>query len=234
MDNAAHARRWLQCVCVPAAVLHYTLLVGANRPPHTHTHSTHARTHILPIKSTEDWHYPAEEGAEMQALLDTGLRVGGLHCDSNTSGTLTLLLANGSSATARVPGDRIFGWTLRGFLCSDSDASWPSPERSSDAERSPGRPAWSARSAGGVAVLEFDSARWGLVAFLGPAGRLGHGDVLVSGGHVFRKGVGRVPALRRPALDPRLTTSAYYEQALADPADALTKAMEGSTPFKGQ
>ena len=47
--------------------------------------------------------------------------------DPAISPLLTLLLANGSSATARVPGDMVFGWTLRGYLRSPSD---PAPAKS--------------------------------------------------------------------------------------------------------
>lgn len=48
-----------------------------------------------PIQPAEDWHYPAEEATEMQALLDTGLHVTRLDADSNVSGVLTLGLSNG-------------------------------------------------------------------------------------------------------------------------------------------
>jgi hypothetical protein len=77
-----------------------------------------------------------------------------------------------------------------------------------------------------LVVLEFESARWGFVAFLGLAGRLGVGGM--SGGHGFRKGVGRPSDLRAPQLNPQLTSAAYYTAALADPADRLKQAMENA------
>ena len=80
-----------------------------------------------------------------------------------------------------------------------------------------------------MAVLEFDSARWGYMAFLGPTGRLNASGV--SGGQGFRKGVGKVSALRQPKQDPRIGTDAYYTAALADPTDALARATEQSSSF---
>ena len=133
-----------------------------------------------PVPPTDDWHYPAEEASEMQALSRAGLQVTRMHAASNVSGSLTLRLANGSTATAWQPGDMLFGWTLRGFLVTVAADDG---------------------LADGLAVLELNAARWGLIAFLGPGARLDPSGV--SGGHVFRKGVGRVAALRRPPLDLR-------------------------------
>lgn len=67
----------------------------------------------------------------MVALLDSpacisqGLRVVRLHADSNVSGTISILLANGTSGTARLPGDSVVGWTLRGFLTSTDIPTGP-------------------------------------------------------------------------------------------------------------
>ena len=170
-----------------------------------------------PLLPTDDWHYPAEEASETQALLGSGLHVTELSADSNATGTLTLEVANGSAATLHLPGDQAFGWTLRGFLSAGrgggggggggGDGDLPLDE-------------WSALSRGitsgaALAVLEFEASRWGFVAFLGPEGRLSPAGV--HGGHGMRKGVGRTSELLRPPLDPRLATSAYYSQALADP-----------------
>jgi hypothetical protein len=174
---------------------------------------------IPPLDPTDDWHYPAEEATEMLALLESGLQVTELRADSNVTGTLTLRVANGSSTTMHLPGDKAFGWTLRGFL----DVS---PGRRSD---QPTLRQIATAETGSLAVLEHEAARWGFIAFLGPEGRLGPSGVV--GGHGFRKGVGRTSALLRPRLDPRLTTSTYYQQALADPTDALARAMENSSAF---
>ena len=159
----------------------------------------------LRLPPQEDWHYPTEEVVEMAALMEVGLHVATLHADSNESGTLIAHAANGSSAKASRPGDAMLGWTLRGFLTG--------------------------RHAGGgdLAVLEFESARWGLVLFLGPQGQLGPSGV--SGGRYFRKGVGATASVLRPKLAPQLGTSAYYAAAVADPTDLIRRAFENTSSF---
>ena len=165
----------------------------------------------LQLRPQEDWHYPAEEAAELAVLMAAGLRVAQLHADSNASGTLIVRVANGSTAEARLPGDVIFGWMLRGFLTGLDHAIT------------------AAAGGGDLAVLEFESDRWGLVAFLGPSGFLGPAGP--SGGRCFRKGVGATASLLRPKLDPQLGTSAYYTAAVADPTDLIRQAMENSSTF---
>ena len=162
---------------------------------------------ISPLGPIDDWHYPQEESTEMHALLKSGLKVMKLHVDSNATGTLTLRVANGTSATMHLPGDTAFGWVLRGFLSSDDSLTSGSP----------------------LAVLEFEADRWGIVVFLTSHGRLSPSSL--SGGWGFRKGVGEPSQLRQPQLDPRLNTSSYYTTALADPTDALTRAMESASAF---
>lgn len=157
----------------------------------------------LHLPPQEDWHYPVEEAAEYAALMAAGLRVTKLRADSNSSGTLVACAANGSSAEARRPGDAILGWTLRGFLTGRQGAD--------------------------LAVLEFESTRWGLVAFLGPEGKLSPAGM--SGGCCFRKGVGATASLQRPKLAPQLGSSAYYAAAVADPADLIRRAMENSSAY---
>ena len=158
----------------------------------------------------------------MEALLSTGLHVVTLSAESNSTGTLTLGLANGTTATLRLPGaDNAFGWTLRGFLCP---ATAPLVGSRTHVTRSMGE-----GSTDCLAVLEFDSARWGYVAFLGPTARLGPAGV--SGGHGYRKGIGKTSALLRPRLDPRAETGDYYTNAVSDPNDALARAMENGSAF---
>ena len=110
----------------------------------------------------EDWHYPKEEAVEMAALMAANLRVTALTATTNTSGSLTLRAANGSSATASAPGQRLFGWQLRGFLAVPGEAP--------------------------LAILRYDAQRWGFVVFLGSDGRLGPSGV--GDGVGLRKGVG--------------------------------------------
>eukprot|EP01043_Picozoa_sp_COSAG02_P010638 COSAG02_NODE_378_length_23535_cov_35.310164_9_plen_1246_part_00 len=173
------------------------------------TNDTLQMPSLLPI---EDWHYPQEETAEMQALLGSGLQVTNLNARSNTTGTVTLRVSNGTSATLKVSGDRAFGWVLRGFLCYDD-----------------GLPS------GQWAVLEFEARRWGMVAFLGSHGRMSPSTPSkkggIYGGFGFRKGVGKPSQLRLPQLNPRLNSSSYYTQALADPTDAFARAMENASAF---
>ena len=139
----------------------------------------------------------------MEGLMAAGLRVTQLRADSNASGVLTLTAANGSSATARQAGDTLFGsTTLHGFLPGGSST---------------------------LAVLEFESGRWGYTMFLGPDGKLSPSGV--SGGRGFRKGIGRTVALLQPRLDPALSSEDYYAQALADPADRIKREMENASAF---
>lgn len=151
----------------------------------------------LQLAPQEDWHYPAEEAAEMAALQRSGLTVVQLHADSNASGTFIVRAANGTTAEARLPGDVVFGWTLRGFLTGLGAIANGHHDAASAAAGAAG--------AADLAVLEFESARWGLVAFIGPSGQLGPAGV--SGGRCFRKGVGVPASLMRPKLDPQLATS---------------------------
>jgi hypothetical protein len=184
--------------------------------------STKHAPSIPPLHPIDDWHYPAEEAAEMQALLSSGLRVTKLHCESNVTGTLTMRVANGSSATVHVPGDKVLGWTLRGFLTPGTGLA---PDQ------------WSVRSQigtaaaamGCLAIADFEAPRWGFTVFLGPDFQLGPSGVV--NGYGLRKGVGRISALLRPKLDPRLSSSNYYAQAVADPRDALSSAMENESVF---
>ena len=159
----------------------------------------------------EDWHYPAEEAEEMAALLAVGLHVTALRVTSNTSGELTLAAANGSSASASAPGDRLFGWELRGFLLGaggDSDAEGP------------------------LAVLQHNAARWGYIVFVCDK------QVLLSpepGGGVqgLRKGVGRAQDVRRPHYNLTAVDPAYFKNAAAEGGDDFIKqSMEAASTFE--
>lgn len=187
----------------------------------------------------------------MEALLATGLHVVALRATGNATGTLTLGTADGATATVQLPGagpaSRTgFGWTLRGFLCPAATRTvslgappQPKPaggnptsqQRSAqtDALPIPADAASTDAANSCLAVLEFNAARWGYIAFLGPDGRLGLAGV--SGGQGFRKGVGEVSALLRPRLDPRVGTAGYIAAALADPDDILARTMEGGSAF---
>ena len=159
----------------------------------------------LPL--VEDWHYPSEEAAEMAELRAAGVRVTKLHVASNTTGELTLTAANGSSATASVPGEVLFGWELRGFLLEQDGDALP------------------------LAVLQYNSARWGYIVFISDQQSL-LGSDSGPGGRGLRKGVGRPQDVRRPhynltAVDPR-----YFERAAAEGgSDFLKLGMEAASPF---
>ena len=140
----------------------------------------------------------------MQALLDSDLRVTQLHAYNNVSGMLTLILANGSTATARRPGDRVFGFTLRGFLSKNTTPTThpnPSPFSSATPARSHGITTTTtttiANEAEVLAVLEYDSSRWGLIAFLGPTGRLGPSGVSGGKTQIHERRRGRLEVWRR-------------------------------------
>lgn len=159
------------------------------------------------LPSVEDWHYPREEKSEMEDLLSLNLHVTMLHVTSNTTGTLTARVANGSTASVSVFGDRLFGWQLRGFLIDGGD----------------GTP---------LAVLRHDAQRWGLVAFLAEGSRLSTlepaGD---SGGLVLRKGVGRIDAVRRPHYNLVNVDNDYFHNAVIDARDFLRQGMQHSSAF---
>ena len=161
------------------------------------------------VPQHEDWHYPAEEPAELAAEWARGLEVISLSVRSNRSGTLAVRLAaegpGGASASASVPGDVVFGWTLRGFLASGAGA--PS------------------------AVLERDWDRWGHVLFLSATGRLVDPAGSVVGGSGFRKGVGSVAATRRPRYNLTAVVPEYFSAAATDPLDFLKRGMMARSEF---
>ena len=206
-----------------AAVRNRTFRENTTAATRRNSSSVTAATRISPLQPIDDWHYPEEEAAEMQALLGSRLQVTQLRATGNATGTLTLQVANGSSVTLHQPGESAFGWVLRGFLSS------PGPHTETDRQTKT-----QTKTESVLAVLEFEADRWGLVAFMGGHGRLSASAINTSGvegGWGFRKGVGRVSRLRQPRLDPQVNTSAYYAQALADPTDALAGAMENASAF---
>ena len=141
----------------------------------------------------------------MSALMAADLRVTALSVTDNVTGALTLQAANGSSASASRPGDRLFGWLLRGFLTPGPDIGGP------------------------LAILRYDSERWGMVAFLGTKGRLA--PLGVSGGRLLRKGVGHTDAIRRPHFNLVSVDPMYYAKAVSDPGDFIRQGMEHDSAF---
>ena len=170
----------------------------------------------------EDWHYPAEEAGEMATMRAVGLRATTLRVVSNSSGTLTLTAANGSSASASVPGERLFGWELRGFLLAAGKGCGGS---GSDAEQRDHPP---------LAVLQYDAPRWGFLAFVSDQqSLLGAGVDGVSGAYSgLRKGVGRAQDVRRPHYNLTAVDPAYFKHAAAEGGDDFIKlGMEAASAF---
>eukprot|EP01047_Picozoa_sp_COSAG01_P044377 COSAG01_NODE_4005_length_5440_cov_8.384947_2_plen_1194_part_00 len=179
---------------------------------------------VLPL--VEDWHYPAEEADESETLVAMGLRATALRVTSNSSGKLTLTAANGSSASAFAPGDRVFGWELRGFLPA-----------SSEVEGFRGTRPWCNESHPPLAVLRCDQKRWGYVVFVAdqqallPAA-IGAPSAGGSAHAVLRKGVGSVQDVRRPLYNLTAIDSKYFARAAAEGGtDFIKLGMEAASAF---
>ena len=171
---------------------------------------------IPPVPQHEDWHYPEEEASELAAEWARELHVVSLTVHSNGSGTFAARLAssgaNGPTASASVPGDTVFGWTLRGFISGLGDGTPP------------------------MGVLERTWDRWGFIVMLSATGRLvspanSSGGGSVAGGSGFRKGVGSVATTRRPRYNLTAVDPGFFSAAANDPLDFLKRGMLARSPF---
>jgi hypothetical protein len=172
-----------------------------------------ASSSVVPV--IEDFHYPIEEHAELEAVSSVGLTVVALSINSNSTGKLTLSTANGTNATVHTAGEWIFGWRLRGFLIADVHIA----------------------AAGGratLAVLEYEASRWGRLEFVAIGGRVGAAvvaDDVTRPGLALRKGVGRIDQVRRPRYHLRGVDPEYFNKADEDPTDWIKQSMQNASAF---
>ena len=148
-----------------------------------------------PFPQKEDWHYPSEENTDAEGALVYGdglPRISMLVATSNTSGTLTLVRQNGSTAALKRPGDTAFGWTLRCFLVH-----------------------FDATEGHVRAVVERDFARWGALVYYSIAANTIKPPI------IMRKGLGELSAMKRPRYDLAGLSPTYWADTRDDPNDLV-------------
>ena len=208
------------------------------------------------VPAVEDFHYPAEEHAELEAVSSIGLTVVALSIHSNSTGVLTLSTANGTSATAHAAGEWVFGWRLRGFLSADGRAAaavrGAGEDSRATATTTSSSPSPAAPAPAPLAVLEYEADRWGRLEFVALGGRVGATSASTSAsasasvpaaaapsveggagwaGLALRKGVGRIDKVRRPRYNLVGADPDYFTKAEEDPTDWIKQSMENASAF---
>jgi hypothetical protein len=155
----------------------------------------------------DDWHFPAEERAELAAAGQ--LWIVSVDAASNSSGKIHLSVGSAPVESLGVGDTARSGWQLRSFIVG---AGLGPP----------------------IAVLEHDWSRWGSLLFVQPSitaeeglQQLGECELVAAPTLCFvaRKGVGRTSALRRPRYVLEAVDRDYFDKARDSPTDYLRERM---------